>query len=177
MQPQLVQSGLPPNWHGVIGFSKFARHARRRLGEDAVVRRVWRHREGVEHPLGRAQLRIRRAEVEQVGDDLLAVGLREALGRNLAHLRRVEAHPHLRHVGVRRPELHELLEVAVAAHLLPRHGAVDADAVPLDVLEDAVVGGGLPPLVVLGLQAVDRHHELQPAQARPTRSESAARRW
>src|SRR5688572_16850649 len=24
MHPQFAQSGLPPNWHGVIGFSKFA---------------------------------------------------------------------------------------------------------------------------------------------------------
>ena len=23
MQPQFAQSGFPPNWHGVIGFSKF----------------------------------------------------------------------------------------------------------------------------------------------------------
>ena len=68
---------------------------------------------------------------------------------------------------VGRPEFRELLEVAVAAHLLSRDRAVHADVVSLDVLEDALVGGGFAPLVVLGLQAVDRDDELKPAEARP----------
>jgi hypothetical protein len=41
------------------------------------------------------------------------------------------------------------------------------DLVPLDVLEDALVGGRLAALVVLGLQTVDRHDDLEAAQADP----------
>ena len=115
-------------------------------------------------PLRHPQLRILRPKHHQIVHHLLAVGLRQALGRHLAHLRGVQADPQLRDVRVRRPELHELFEVSVAAHLLPRHGAVDGDVVPLDVLQDAVVGGGLAALVVLGLQPVDRHDDLQPPQ-------------
>src|SRR5205823_12107660 len=41
------------------------------------------------------------------------------------------------------------------------------DLVPLDVLEDAVVSRGRPPLVVLGLQAVDRDDDREAEEAVP----------
>ena len=53
-----------------------------------------------------------------------------------------------------RPEVDELLEIPIALHLLPSHGAVHRDLVPDDVLQDAVVGGRCPPNVVFGLQTV-----------------------
>ena len=101
---------------------------------------------------------------------------RQDLRRHLADLRRVEAEPDLRDVRVRRPEAGELLQVAVALHLLPRDGAVHGDLVTGDVLLDAVVGGRRAADVVLGLQAVDRDDDLQPRNRGPFARESAARR-
>mgnify|MGYP003694771159 CR=1 FL=1 len=91
----------------------------------------------------------------------------QPLGGHLALLRRVQAHPDLLGVGLRLPELQELFDVSRPFDLLPRHGAMDGDVVAGDVFEDAVVGGRRPPGVVLGLQAVDRHDNLQPPQAAP----------
>jgi hypothetical protein len=71
----------------------------------------------------------------------------------------------------------KLLEVPVALHDLPRHRAVHDDALPGDVLEDAIVGGRRAPDVVLGRQPIDRHHDGQSAGCSPTRSGWAARRW
>ena len=58
----------------------------------------------------------------------------------------------------------ELLEVAVPPNLLPCHRAVNGNLVPFDVLEDAFVGRGCAANVVLGLEAIDRHDDLQPVQ-------------
>jgi hypothetical protein len=69
----------------------------------------------------------------------------------------------LRHGRIRRPEFRKFLEVAIAPHLLPCNGAVHADIVPLDVLENPVVGCRLSALVVLGLQTIDRDDELKAA--------------
>ena len=70
-------------------------------------------------------------------------------------------------VLILRPGLHELFEVAGPAHLLTGDGAVNGDVVAGDVLEDAGVGRRLAPFVVLWLEPVDRHDELQPMQALP----------
>jgi hypothetical protein len=76
-------------------------------------------------------------------------------------LRREEADPDLRHLVAGRPEADELFEVAVALHLLAGDGAVHRDLVPGDVLLNAIVGRRRAPHVVFGLQAIDRHHDLQ----------------
>ena len=65
------------------------------------------------------------------------------------------------------PRSEEFLEVAGAPHLLPRDRAVHRDLVSLDVLDDAIVGGGRTPRVVFGLQSVDRHDDLELGQPRP----------
>ena len=44
---------------------------------------------------------------------------------------------------------------------------MDGDLVPVDVLQDAIVGRRLAALVVLGLQAVDRDDDLQAAESGP----------
>ena len=65
------------------------------------------------------------------------------------------------------PVIEELLYISVAADLLPGDGAVHRDLVSDDVLEDAVVGGGRSPHVVLGLEAVDRDDDLEPPESGP----------
>ena len=167
MQPHCEQSGLPPNWHGVMRCSKSA--------ETQLVVRAKMHSSGLDggvaycltSPSGipifgkRARIAISAATTRSRSSG------RQDLGRDLADLRRVEAEPELPHVRVRRPEVRELLEVAVALHLLPRHRAVHGDLLAGDVLEDPIVGGRRAAGVVLGLQAVDRDDDLQPRNRRP----------
>ena len=163
----MLQSGAPPNWHGVILVLRSAEivvvvRAKMQSSGDAGGSAV-----GLQDVLVHPQLGIAEPQRREVGDDALAVDRPQPLGRHLAHLRRVQAHPDLLRVRLRRPELQELLEVARPFDLLPRHRAVHGDLVAGDVLEDAIVGGRRPPGVVLGLQAVDRHDNLQPPQAAP----------
>ena len=177
MQPQLEQSGLPPNWHGAMWRSKSADTqvvVCANVHSAGLLRRLRVH---LDHALGHPQLRERLAQRHQRRDHSFAVLRLQAFLRDLADLRRVQAHPDLADVGIVRPDAHELLEVAVAPHLLLRHGAVHRDAVSLDVLDDAVVGRRLAALVVLRLEPVDRDDQLQPRAAPPTRSESGAPRW
>ena len=94
-QPQLAQSGVPPNWHGVMRVVRSAEIVvvvRAKTHSSGDVRRL---RVDVEHALGRFELRIAQAQRHQVGDDALAVGRRETFVRYLADLRRVEADPDL----------------------------------------------------------------------------------
>ena len=100
---------------------------------------------------------------------LLAICFGEPLGRELSDLRCVEADPDQSCIGIGLPVVEELLEIAVTAHLLPRDGAVDRDLMPFDVLEDPIVGGRRAPDVVFGLEAIDRHDDLQPVQSTATR--------
>src|SRR6478735_6256090 len=149
--------------------------AGRGLREGALLRVLRRLGVDLDHALGHAQFRERLAERHQGGDHAFAILRLEPLFRDLADLRRVEADPDLADIGVVRPDADELFEVAVAADLLLGHRAVHRDAVALDVLDDAVVGSGLAALVVLGLEAVDRDHELQPAQLGPFDGDRAYR--
>src|SRR5207248_2978707 len=91
----------------------------------------------------------------------------QTLRRCLADLRRVQADPDLLRVGVVRPEIHELVEIAVALRLLARDRAMDGDLMPLDVLQDAIVGRGSPARVMLGLETIDRDDDLQARKSNP----------
>ena len=68
MQPQRAQSGVPPNWHGVIRFSRSAEmHSvvcakMQASGEDGGVG------QGVDQALGHLQLGIAGAQLVQRGD-------------------------------------------------------------------------------------------------------------
>ena len=95
--PQFAQSGLPPNWQGVIGFSKFADTHAVVFAKMQSSGECGRQHVGVEQRLVRAQFRVLRPNREQIRDHFLAVGLGQALGRDFADLRRVEAEPDLRH--------------------------------------------------------------------------------
>ena len=138
-----------------------------RLGEDAFLRRLRRVGVHLEHSIDQLQLGDERAQPAHLVDDAHPVCFRQALGRDLALLRRVKAEPDRLCLLVRLPEPQELLQIPVALHLLACDGAVHGDLVPRDVLEDAIVGRRRAPHVVLRLQAVDRHHQLQTAQRRP----------
>ena len=101
-----------------------------------------------------------------------AIGRRQALGGDLADLRRIEADPDLADLGTLGPEAEELLEVTGPDDLLPGDGAVDRDPVTGYVLEDALVGCRRPAGVVLGLQAVDRDGDRRARQVWRTPSGS-----
>jgi len=157
MQPQLVQSGAPPNWHGVIFVVRSA--------EIVAVVLANTHSSGdeggfaynLEKAFRQSQLREFQPQRHQIGDDALAIGGPEALLlRDLSDLRRVEAAPDFLDFRSLRPETEKLLDVAGPLDLLTRHRAMNGDAMTFDVLEDPIVGGWRAPGVVLGLQAVDR---------------------
>ena len=115
MQPQLLQSGAPPNWHGVIFVVRSAEIGRRRAREDALVGRVGRRRR---RP--RAALRASAASDSAAAAPCRSATTRSrSIGReplvgHLADLRRVQAHPDLVDFRLRRPELQELFEIARA---------------------------------------------------------------
>ena len=142
MQPQLAQSGAPPNWHGVIfvvevGRDASSSSARRR---NRRARRAARRRPRSAPSAAPASDSCSRSAM-QIGDDALRdPPARRRSSDDLADLRRVEAEPDLLDLGSRRPELQELLEVARPVHLLPRDRAVHGDAMSRDVLQDAIVG-------------------------------------
>lgn len=119
--------------------------------------------EALRHPKFRKDV----PQVHQRGNDALAIGWQQSLLGYFAHLWRVEAHPNLTNVFVRRPEANELLEVTVALCLLTRDGAVHRDLVPPNVLENPIVGGRCSPHIVLGLEPVDRDDQLQARQRAP----------
>ena len=106
-------------------------------------------------------------QTPQVGNDPRPVGRGQPLGRQFSLLRCVETDPDQPRIGIAFPQPEEFLEISLAPGLLACHRAVDGDLVAGNVLEDAVVGGGLPALVVLRWKAVNRHHNLKPPQRRP----------
>ena len=158
---------MPPNWQGVTCRSRSAeRHVVVRAkmqsaGEDGGAGRL------AEGTAGHLQLRVALANRQQFLHDVPAIVAGQDLLGHFAHLRGVETHPDLADVGVAGPLRDEFLQVALASHLLSRHGAVHGDLVALDVLHDAIVGGGRAPRVVLGLEPVDRHDDLQATESRP----------
>ena len=95
MHPHCEQSGVPPNWHGVMRCSKSAEmqlvvsaktHSSGLFGGFGVLLdEAFRHR----------QLLVPSPQRHQRGDHALAIGGRQDLGGDLADLRRVEAHPDL----------------------------------------------------------------------------------
>ena len=168
----------PPNWHGVILCRQVRRDRRGRAREDAVVGRRGGSRttssmllvaSAASGSASRSAIRSR--------DDALAIDRPQPLGRHLADLRRVEAHPDLlasraaptRTGGTPRdsPAGSTCCRVTVQCTVISWPG---------DVLQDAVVGGRRPARVVLGLQAVDRDDDRAAAAGRATRAESRARR-
>ena len=129
MQPQLLQSGVPPNWHGVIFVFRSAEMRRRRAREDALVRRLWRRRVRRRcSSFGSAELRVPEPQRQQIVDDALAIGRQQPLGRHLAELRRVQADPDLLDFRAPGPEGEELVDVSRPVHLLARDRAVDRRA-------------------------------------------------
>src|SRR5215471_4336553 len=128
---------------------------RGRSSEDAFFRRHGRLHVRLDQAFWHRQLWKPHAQRHQVGNHPLPIGGSQPLLGHFANLWRVEAVPDLFDLRYCRPEGEELLDVAVAVHLLPRHGAVDGDVMPLDVLEDPLVGRRSASGVVLGLQPVD----------------------
>lgn len=72
----------------------------------------------------------------------------------LADLRRVSAHPNAIRFRPAAPERHVLLEVASALEHGLGDRPVNIHLASVDILEDAVVSGGLPPNIVMLGQAV-----------------------
>ena len=105
MQPQLRQSGVPPNWHGVIWSSRSAEMRRRRPREHALVGRRGRVRVHLDHAFGISSFGIARAAApcRSATTRSRSAG-RSRLGRQLADLRRVEADPDLARLVAGRPE-------------------------------------------------------------------------
>ena len=167
MHPQLAQSGVPPNWHGVMPRLQVGRDGVRHPREDAVVGRGRRLGVDVDHPARHLDLGEGLAQGEQFGHHPRPILGPELFGRFLADLRRVEAEPDLPRVRLLRPERRELTQVPVALHDLAGHRAMHHDPLPDDVLQDAIVGGGRAAHVVLGRQPVDRHDQREPRNRRP----------
>ena len=88
-------------------------------------------------------------------------------GECIADLRREQAEPDLADLGPRSPELQKLSQVTGPLHHLAGDGAVDGDVLAGDIFDDAVIGRGRAPDIVLRLQAVDGNHDVQMRQLGP----------
>src|SRR6185312_6978918 len=144
-----------------------------RTGEYAAFGRLGRRLQGLDEAARHVEPGIKLTQTEELSDDLIAFPGGGNLGQLVAALGSEDAHPDLLDVGVDRPELQELLQVAGAADHGGGDGAVDDDLVAGDVLVDALVGGGSAAHIVFGLQAVNGNHQLEVGQADPGLREDA----
>ena len=166
-QPQLLQSGAPPNWHGVILVVRSAEivvvvRAKRQSSGDAGGS-VYACSDLLVHP----QLRVAEPQRHEVGDHALAVDRPQPLGGHLARPAACTGSSRSAFAsGCADQNWRNSSRYPGRSDLLPRHRAMHGDLVAGDVLEDAVVGGRRPPGVVLGLQAVDRHDDRAAAGGR-----------
>src|SRR5262249_10539680 len=106
-------------------------------------------------------------ERHEVADNALAIDRQQTLFRNLAQLRRVEAHPDTDDLRPLGPELEKFLQVTRPYGLLARDRAMDRDLVALDVPKNPAVRGGRSARIVFRLEAVDRHDDHQLGQPAP----------
>ena len=167
MHPQLAQSGLPPNWQGVIFVWRSAERHSVVLAKTQSAGESGGCTIDVEQPLRHLDLGEALAQHQQLAHDPFAVFGTEPFLRLFPNLRSVEAHPDGPDARVVGPLLDERFDVAVTLHLLTGDRAVHGDPVSLNVLQDAIVGGRRPPHVVLRLQAVDGDADLKVLDAGP----------
>jgi len=137
------------------------------LGEDALGRRAGRSEKLPDHGFEHVELGMELAKAQKVFDGLVALGQREDFGSHRPFLRGEEAHPNLRDLFARGPDVEEVGQITGALHHLAGNGAVDGNAMPGDVFQDAFVRGGSAASVVLGLKAVDGDHGLNARQTGP----------
>lgn len=165
-QPQFAQSGSPSNWHGVIRRSRSAEkhsivcantHSSGDRGGRAYTSSTGSSSCSFENR-GRKR---RKSAITR------AVGRRQPLRRKFPLLRCIEADPDDACVRVPLPRPQELFEIPLAPRLLSCDSTVHGDLMLHDVLEDPVVRRGRATLVVLGLQAVNRHDNLEASQSGP----------
>src|SRR4029453_15290540 len=95
------------------------------------------------------------------------MGWRETRRGSFPTLRSIQTHPNHSRVVVCLPEAQKLFQITIALNLLPRDGAVNRDVMSGNVLQDPFIRRRRTPHIVLGGQAVDRDHELQPAKIAP----------
>ena len=81
--------------------------------------------------------------------------------RRSTDLRREYAHPNLPDFRFGTPELDKFLEVRLAFHHLCGNGAMHSYLMTTNAFKNASIGGRLAALVVLRLQPIDRHDNLQ----------------
>jgi len=137
------------------------------LRKDAILRRGGRVGVAVEDGERHVDFGKRVAEARQFGNDGLPIEGSEALWTVFALLRREEAEPDVFHFGATRPEIGEIAEIARALDLRACDGAMDGDLVTSDVFQNAVVGCGRAPRVMLGLQAVNGDDQMKVGDAAP----------
>src|SRR6185312_6544650 len=91
------------------------------------------------------------------------------LGIVPSDLRSEHAEPYFLDFFSRRPELQKILKVSPALHHLRGYCAMNGHLVTGDVLENAIVGGGPAPQIMLRLKSVHRDYDINPWDGCPVR--------
>src|SRR5262245_17238033 len=141
----------------------------RHPGENALIRVCRRRRERFRDTRSHEQGGIPLAQTYQLRDERPALGRRDHLGALFAYLRGVQTQPDPRDLRLRRPERQVFVQIPRPLELGPRDHPADVHPPAGDVLQDALVGGGCPALVVIGLQAVDGDSNADVAERVPLR--------
>jgi hypothetical protein len=116
----------------------------------------WGIGESASHSLGKHQLRVTLTKSGKNSHETEAVVIGKFFWTRFAALGSIDARPDAVHLGSTTPEGKELLQIIELLQLLPDDCAVNIDAAPGDVFQNAAVGGGVSALVMIGRQAIDR---------------------
>src|SRR5882724_2016847 len=103
----------------------------------------------------------------QLTRDKLTVNRGQHFGALLADLGSIEADPNAVHLRSRIPEGNVVFEVAGAIQHRASDHPVDVDFTARDILQDALVSGGLAANVVVLREAVDGYGDAQPREIHP----------
>jgi hypothetical protein len=141
--------------------------------EDAVVGTAGRGEDLADEGLVHVEDGVQGTKPQEVLHDEGSLLGREDLRAGGSALWGEEAEPDLVDLGPGAPEAEELFEVAWSVCGKACDGGVNGDLGRGNILEDALVGGGLAPLVVLRLQAIDGHDYVESAEAAPFRGDDA----
>ena len=135
--------------------------------ENTVLRTLWRRGELANHLGEHVEFWILNAQLQHLSDGACAFFAGQNLRHVVADLRGEEAEPDFFDFGARGPKIQKFGQVAGPFHHLTGNRAMDGDALPGDVFQNAVVGSRGSADVMLRLQAVHGDGNMQVVETRP----------
>src|SRR4029453_2537678 len=114
------------------------------------------------------QLRKLFSQLRHIRDSSRALLRIEDFRHSVSNLRSEQAEPHLFDLRARRPKFQEFLQVSRSLHHLTCDRAMNRDPLPLDVLENAIVGCWRSPDIVFRLQAINEYDDVESRQNCPS---------